>query len=339
MKIFISHSSANKEYGNLLVELLRGVGIKEDEIIFTSNIAYGIPIGENIFNWLKSQISEKPFVIYLLSKEYYSSIACLNEMGAAWVIENEHAMLFTPNFDLSSKEFQNGAIDPREIGFFIDDEERLFSFIQHLEKYFSVSRNSVLINQKTKKYLHEIASIKQKETKPTLILATSSNGKEKDSAIHKEVRLESITLPKISTPQAQNKNDLYAKFMTDILTGKLKDEEVIMLHYISDTGRIKLMTGWQGPLEIDHIKTWEEIHEINDILSNNYDSVIRKFGIRGYTKVSAVTSSDNPKEVKLKPEIEASIMDLPQEVIERIKSVLENNRGKSKKNEGESLPF
>ena len=123
MKIFISHSSKNKDYGNVLVELLRGVGVKEDEIIFTSNNAYGIPIGQNIYNWLKSQIAEKPFVIYLLSKEYYESIACLNEMGAAWIIENEHAMLFTPNFDLSSKEFQNGAIDPREIGFYIDDEE------------------------------------------------------------------------------------------------------------------------------------------------------------------------------------------------------------------------
>jgi hypothetical protein len=38
MKIFISHASANKEYGNALVELLRGIGLKEDEIIFTSNI-------------------------------------------------------------------------------------------------------------------------------------------------------------------------------------------------------------------------------------------------------------------------------------------------------------
>lgn len=33
MKIFISHSSANKDYGNALVELLRGIGITEDEIV------------------------------------------------------------------------------------------------------------------------------------------------------------------------------------------------------------------------------------------------------------------------------------------------------------------
>ncbi len=89
MKIFISHSSRNKFYGEKLVDLLKSVGVKENEIIFTSNAAYGIPVGQNIFNWLKSQITEKPFVIYLLSEEYYQSIACLNEMGAAWIIENK----------------------------------------------------------------------------------------------------------------------------------------------------------------------------------------------------------------------------------------------------------
>mgnify|MGYP001048783692 CR=1 FL=1 len=59
MKIFISHSSRNKFYGEKLVDLLKSVGVKENEIIFTSNAAYGIPVGQNIFNWLKSQITEK----------------------------------------------------------------------------------------------------------------------------------------------------------------------------------------------------------------------------------------------------------------------------------------
>ena len=145
MKIFISHSSKNENYGNLLVELLRGLGIKEDEIIFTSNVAYGIPVAKNIFHWLKSQIEEKPFVIYLLSKEYYESVACLNEMGAAWIVENEHAAIFTPSFDLSSKEFQNGALDPREIGFKINDEDRVLSFIQMISKNFDITNNAVLI--------------------------------------------------------------------------------------------------------------------------------------------------------------------------------------------------
>ncbi|KYH06685.1 hypothetical protein A1704_23010 [Chryseobacterium cucumeris] len=156
MKIFLSHSSKNKFYGEKLVELLRSVGVKETEIIFTSNTAYGIPVGQNIFNWLKSQISENPFVIYLLSEEYYQSIACLNEMGAAWIIENKHAAIFTPNFNLSSKEFQTGALDPREMGFYINDEERILSFLHLISESFEISQNHIIISQSVKKFLNEL---------------------------------------------------------------------------------------------------------------------------------------------------------------------------------------
>lgn len=339
MKIFISHSSKNKDYGNALVELLRGVGINEDEIIFTSNNAYGIPIGQNIYNWLKSQITEKPFVIYLLSKEYYASIACLNEMGAAWVIENEHTMLFTPNFDLTSKEFQNGAIDPREIGFYIDDEERLLLFIQHLDKYFSVSKNAVIVNQKLKKYLEEITRIKEYNSKIIPVVETSNNLKIKNEILNKEIEKPITKINEPSKIEGQNINDLYSKLVSDILAGKLKDEEIILLHYVSETGRLKLMTGWQLQTEIDNIKVWEEIHEIDNILSRNYETVIRKFEIRGYTEVSAVTSSNNPKEVKLKSEIEAQILDLPEEIKEKINLIIENNPVKPKKEEWPDLPF
>jgi hypothetical protein len=166
MKIFISHSSKNKFYGDKLVDLLRNVGVKENQLIYTSNTAYGIPVGQNIFNWLKSQITEKPFVIYLLSEEYYQSIACLNEMGAAWIIENKHAAIFTPNFNLSSKEFQSGALDPREIGFYISDEERILSFLQLISEDFEISKSHIIISQSIKKFTTEINNYKTEIIKP-----------------------------------------------------------------------------------------------------------------------------------------------------------------------------
>jgi len=154
MKIFISHASINKNYGTALVELLKGIGI--NDIVFTSNAAFGIPIGENIFDWLKKQISEKCFVVYLLSSEYYKSVACLNEMGAAWVIENDHAVIFLPGFNVSSSEFQNGAIDPRKIGFHIDDRDRVTEFCQKLKRHFPITNNLILLSQNIEKFISQV---------------------------------------------------------------------------------------------------------------------------------------------------------------------------------------
>lgn len=319
MKIFISHSSENRDYGNLLVELLRGLGVKENEIIFTSNVAYGIPVGQNIFNWLKSQITEKPFVIYLLSEEYYQSVACLNEMGAAWIVENEHAAIFTPSFNLSSKEFQNGALDPREIGFRINDADRVLSFIQMLSKNFEITNNAVLISQRVNKFIQELALVK-----PEII--------PRKQAVIPQKQAEPFT-PITETPQPQKKassiikNDegLYSKFIKSITNQKCKQDELLLLHYIIETGRAKLLMGWQADKEIAKIEEWEKINDIKAVLSSNYESVIQRFELRGFTVVTALTGSDNPKEVKLREEIATEILDLPSEVTEIINEVVKKN--------------
>jgi len=319
MKIFISHSSKNKDFGNALVELLRKVGIKENEIIFTSNIAYGIPVGQNIFNWLKSQITEKPFVIYLLSEEYYESIACLNEMGAAWIVENEHAAIFTPNFNLSSKEFQSGVLDPREIGFHINDEERVLSFIELLSRNFEITTNAVLISQSIKKFIQElenikpIKSIKKVPEKPESSKIVTDTSTEKTVVQRKKEHI----LPK--------DNDLYSKFIKAITNKKMRDDELLLIHYIKETGRSKLMTGWQENKEILFIVEWEKINNIKEILSQNYPSVLNRFELRGFTEVSEITSSNKPKEVKLKDEIATNILDLPEDAVKIIDEVIERN--------------
>jgi len=335
MKIFISHSSRNKFYGDKLVDLLRNVGIKENEIIFTSNTAYGIPVGQNIFNWLKSQIAEKPFVIYLLSEEYYQSIACLNEMGAAWIIENKHAAVFTPNFNLSSKEFQNGALDPREIGFYITDEERILSFLQLLSEDFEISKSHIIISQSIKKFIAEIKEDHKVEVaKPAFREAVKV---QKEPIVQKEIIKSEPT-----KPTAMNQTDLFSKFVSLIISEKLKDDELILIHYIIETGRFKLMTGWQEQNEINHIQEWESINEIDSKLSRNYASILKKFELRGFTEVSAVTSSNNPKELKIKEEISNHLLDLPDDVLNVIMNSVKKSQNEytvKPSKDADDLPF
>jgi len=316
MKIFISHSSKNEDYGNALVNLLTGIGISGDEIIFTSNDAYGIPIGNNIFDWLKNRITEKPYVLYLLSPEYYKSVACLNEMGAAWIIENKHTMIFTPNFDLESYEFKNGAIDPREIGFYINNYDKLIEFIEALKTDYTISSKPVLISQKIREFLKSIEMFNSTEKEPSL----------KKSAIKKIKRSvkvnQTITKP---NELAIHKQPDKSRFFNDLINNKLKDEEVILVHYIIDMAKFKLLTGWQEEEEKENIRVWEDVNELNSILSDNYDSALRRFDMKKLTTVSAITSGGNPKEIRIIEEFQDELLDLPKEIENKIIDVISNN--------------
>src|SRR5690554_2130141 len=320
MRIFISHSSKNANYGNALVNLLTGIGISGDEIIFTSNDAYGIPIGQNIYDWLKNQIIEKPYVLYLLSPEYYKSVACLNEMGAAWVIENKHTMIFTPNFKLDSYEFQNGAIDPRAIGFFINNNDKLIAFIDSLRVDYKVTNNQVLINQKIREFLD---SIKDYQTTTTKIIETESLKKSVIADAKIEIKKETLKTEKSDFQPKKYVGQ--SRFFNDLMNGKLKDEEVILTHYIIDTARFKLFTGWQEEEEIKNIKVWEDVNGINNTLSSNYESALRRFEMKKLATVSAVTSSGKAKELQISEELQDELLDLPEIIIEKINKIIENN--------------
>lgn len=115
VKIFISHAHADHAYAEKIVQLLNDIGIpKNKNLIFCSSIpGYGIPIRKNIYEYLKREFTEKNlFVIFLLSENYYNSPACLNEMGATWVLSRNYQTILLPGFQYHNI---RGAINPMEI--------------------------------------------------------------------------------------------------------------------------------------------------------------------------------------------------------------------------------
>lgn len=132
---------------------------------------------------------------------------------------------------------------------------------------------------------------------------------------------------------------LYHKFLNEIANKKLSDTELLLLHYIIERSRIKLGVGWQTQNEIDYIKDWEDIVGLNHRLSNEYEQTIRKFDLRAFTEVSALTGSNNPKEVQLKSEISEYILDLPNLVLVAIKEAVEKNPAVQNPTCEEDLPF
>lgn len=123
-KIFISHSSADKKYADALVYVLEKAGLKRDQIIYTSSPLHKIPLGEDIFDYLRKHITHKVFMIFLLSGSYLESPACLNEMGAAWLVQSDYTIVFVPGFDFTNTKFHECTVNTRKMGFCITTDNK-----------------------------------------------------------------------------------------------------------------------------------------------------------------------------------------------------------------------
>ena len=106
-----------------LTEMLENIGMSEDAFVCTSVPGYGIPGGAKIFDWLREQFLTCDLrVMFALSHNYYDSVACLNEMGAAWVMKTTDTLLLLPGFGFDAIQ---GCVDSRKMGisFEMDDAE------------------------------------------------------------------------------------------------------------------------------------------------------------------------------------------------------------------------
>lgn len=109
-RVFVSHSSKDIEYVGAFVKLLRNIGLNEDNLFCSSVSGLDVPLGEDIFEFLRRCFTDyELFVIFVISKDnYYSSAACLNEMGAAWVQGTHSVSVLLPGMSPGAMQ---GAID------------------------------------------------------------------------------------------------------------------------------------------------------------------------------------------------------------------------------------
>lgn len=118
IKIFISHSSQDLLFVQPFVELLAHIGLNEKTMFCSSASGYNVPLDNNIYDYLKEQFDNYDLrVIFILSENYYNSVACLNEMGAAWVLRYRYTSVLLPGFNFSSIK---GVIDQMRISIKLD---------------------------------------------------------------------------------------------------------------------------------------------------------------------------------------------------------------------------
>lgn len=161
--LFISHSCLDIEYVKVLVELLKKIGFKDDKKLFCSSLTgYNIPVGNNIYDYLKKQFEKNLHVICLLSDNYYRSPACMNEMGAAWVKTEKQTAILVLEFNYSQI---RGAIDASNLWIKMNEKERINELKEKLIEEFdlqSAQINSSLWMSELDEYIKQVNDIYEK---------------------------------------------------------------------------------------------------------------------------------------------------------------------------------
>ena len=120
-------------------------------------------MNEDIYDYLASLFRDyNIYVIFMLSKNYYNSSACLNEMGAAWVLKSDYTSVLLPGFSYQKIE---GAVNPNKIGFKLDDEDeslkrRLGELIHILAERTDKSIPEMRWERKRNNFIKDIKSTK-----------------------------------------------------------------------------------------------------------------------------------------------------------------------------------
>lgn len=99
MKIFISHSSEDKELVLMFVDLLtQGFHIDKNEIFCTS-MDNSLRVGEDFIISIKENLHDSEIVLFLITPNYIASKFCIMEMGAAWAFKNNIVPIIVPPLD------------------------------------------------------------------------------------------------------------------------------------------------------------------------------------------------------------------------------------------------
>ena len=161
-KIFISHSSEDKDIVDLFKNIIlnAGLGISDNDIAYTSAPETGVPTGGNIPQYIKENIADSDFVFFMISNNYRKSEVCLNEMGAAWALEKNVKPLLLRDVSFKSVGWLYGM----NLCAKIDDADRLDELRDDFSAKYAACPKTVVWNKKKTEFLANIATLAQSNT-------------------------------------------------------------------------------------------------------------------------------------------------------------------------------
>lgn len=159
--IFISHKSDDKKYGNALRNFLIGLGVKNSQLVYTSHPLNGVPTDADIYDYLRQHIASNNYIIFLLSDKYFESSACLNEMGAAWVVQADYSNIYVPTFDFNNPRFTQSVANTKKMGIVLNGDEtcriRMLELKNKVQSMFQLGNDELTVASLLNDFIEEIS--------------------------------------------------------------------------------------------------------------------------------------------------------------------------------------
>jgi len=100
--VFISHRGSQVDFVTALVNLLNNCGFTKENLFCSSVPGFNIDLDEDIIETLRKKfVNYDIYVVYVFSTDFFDSAYCLNEMGAAWVLQVGYSIIVTTDMDES----------------------------------------------------------------------------------------------------------------------------------------------------------------------------------------------------------------------------------------------
>ena len=156
-KLLISHRQDElRSYGDFIIDILLKLNPElKDRIVFTSNPEYGLPMGRDIFESLKECFRPDFYIVFLFTKSFYDSNACLAEAGAAWATNTNYMNIVV---DISFSDIDkplNNSSNGAEFKFDNEDKIKLFAntiakILKEIDKDYPISDIFAAVKQEIK---------------------------------------------------------------------------------------------------------------------------------------------------------------------------------------------
>lgn len=160
-KIFISHSSKDKDFVDSLIDLFEKYGFDENDIFCSSIPNYWVGLQKDFCTVIKEQFDlYNLYVIFIHSPRFYDSPVSMNEMGAAWVLQKDYYSILTSDMDYN---MMSGVVSNREIAIKVNDKdakERLTELFKSLIEIFNKKPLDIKWERNRDKFLKEVNSIR-----------------------------------------------------------------------------------------------------------------------------------------------------------------------------------